>query len=717
MDCGPTCLRMIAKHYGKSCSLQTLRDKSHLTKEGVTMLGISDAAESIGFRTKGLKLTWDQLRNEIPFPCIAHWKKNHFVVVYAIDKKGRVTVADPSLGLLKYPSDLFLNGWLQFDNNKHGVVLAVEPTPGFYREEEIEQKDGPLHILHYLHPYRANIIKILLALLTACLINSLFPFITQAIVDSGIGTGSISVVIMLLVAQLMLTIGGMVNNLFRSLLLRHTTTRVSISLLSDFLCKLMKLPMVFFDSKMVSDIMRRFNDYYRIQSFLTGPILGMIIAAISLLIYSVIMASYNVGILIIFSAGSVLYIGWVFLLMKRRRELDHIRFQQASVSQSKIVQVIGGMRDIKLNNCERKQRWEWENNQVRLFKVNEKSFSLGQLQEVGSTFIDQIKNILISLIAAQSVINGNMTLGMMMALQFILGQINAPISQFVGFAQSAQDALMSMERMKEIYNIDDEESESDERIDHIPEKADIIVKNLCFQYDGPNSPLVLDHLNFTIHGGKTTAIVGSSGSGKTTLLKMLLGFYKPVIGEITLGGKRLSEYSIRSWRSVCGSVMQDGFIFSDSIKANIAISEEDPDMDRVRMAACVSNISDWIESLPLGYNTKIGADGQGLSTGQKQRLLIARAIYKDPKYIFLDEATNSLDADNEKAIIDNMGATLFYGRTVLVVAHRLSTVRNADNIVVLSEGHIAECGTHKELMEKRGSYYQLVKNQLELEYE
>ena len=678
------------------------------------MLGISDAAESIGFRTTGVKLTWEQLREEMPLPCIAHWNQRHFVVVYAIDKKGVVTVADPASGLLKYPGDLFQKSWLQSEDNEHGLALMLEPTPSFYREEgEAEHKYGFLQILLYLRPYRAYIVQILLAMLAASVISLLLPFITQAVVDTGVGTGSTSFVVMLLVAQLALTMGGMANNLIRSWLMLHTTTRVSISLISDFLCKLMKLPIAFFDSKMVGDIMQRLGDFNRIQHFLTGSLLSIAASAVSLLIYSIIMAGYNAVILIIFLVGSALYIGWVLLFMQRRRKLDYMRFQQASANQSNIVQMIGGMQDIKLNNCERRKLWEWEAIQAKLFKVSVKSLGLGQVQEVGSTFIDQTKNILISFIAAKSVIDGNMTLGMMMALQYIMGQINAPIAQFIGFAQSAQDAAISLDRLGEIHRLKDEEPEGESRIRVIPERADIVFRNVDFSYNGPHSGKVLDGVSLVIPAGKVTAIVGASGSGKTTLLKMMMGFYQPTSGDILLGNAPLKNYSERCWRKECGSVLQEGYVFSDSIAGNIAIADEQPDMDRVRGAAQISNIDDWIRGLPLGYNTRIGAEGQGLSTGQKQRVLIARAAYKEAKYLFFDEATNSLDANNERKIMENLDR-LFHGKTVVVVAHRLSTVRNAHNIIVLNCGQIAEQGTHKELVARQGEYFQLVKNQLEL---
>lgn len=718
MDCGPTCLKMVAKFYGKNYSLQNLRDRCHITREGVSLLGISDAAESIGFRTTGVKVTWRQMVEEMPLPCIVHWNQRHFVVVYDVVKKHgvyKVMIADPASGLLEYTEEDFRGLWLESERKTEGIALILEPTPKFYEEEGDDERRhyGFGYVLKYLRPYRSYIIQILLAMLTASVISLLMPFITQSVVDKGIGTGSLSLIVVLLIAQLTLTLVGLANNLIRSWLMLHTTSRVSISLISDFLCKLMRLPIAFFDSKMVGDIMQRIGDYNRIQTFLTGSLLSMVIAVVSFVVYGLIMAGYNATIFIVFLIGASLYVFWVLLFMKRRRKLDYMRFQQASANQSNIVQLIGGMQEIKLNNCEKQKRWEWESIQAKLFKVGVKSLTLGQVQEIGCTFIDQTKNILMSFIAAKSVIDGGMTLGMMMALQYIMGQINAPISQFISFVQSAQDASISLDRLGEIHEMKDEEPAEEERIKDIPSDADIVFRDVVFQYDGPHSPKVLDEVSLTIPSGKVTAIVGASGSGKTTMLKMMLGFYPPVSGEVLLGNVSLKNYSESRWRARCGTVMQEGYIFSDTIAANIAVSEEYPDMERVRWAAGVSNIKYWIEGLPLGYGTKIGADGHGLSSGQKQRILIARAAYKDSRYLFFDEATNSLDANNERTIMENL-ERLFSEKTVVVVAHRLSTVKNADNIIVLDNGRIAEQGTHSQLTALRGKYYELVKNQLEL---
>ena len=727
MDCGPTCLRIIAAHYGRSWSLQTLRERCHISREGVSLLGISDAAEAVGFRTMGVKLTFAQLCEEAVLPCIVHWNQNHFVVVYHIERrrgKTWVHVSDPASGLLRYTREQFLKSWISIREDNAGdsdaeaeglgIALLLEPTSRFYEEKgEEDRRLGCRGMAEYLRPYRQLIVQLLLAMLTGSIISLILPFLTQSVIDTGIGTGDLNFIVVILVAQVVLVLGQTANELIRSWLMLHMTTRVSISLISDFLAKLMRLPISFFDSRMTGDIMQRIGDHSRIQTFLTGSLLSIVMAAVTFVVYSAVMGGYDLRILGIFILGSVLYIGWVLLFLRRRRKLDYMRFQEAAANQSSIVQLIAGMQDIKLNGCGKQKRWEWERIQARLFNVSVKGLALGQTQQVGGTFIDQIKNVLISFLAAKAVIDGDMTLGMMTAMQYIIGQLNAPISQFISFVQEAQDAKISLERLGEIQERGDEESAEKDYIREIPRGADIEFRDVDFQYNGPHSEKVLDGVSVTIPHDRVTAIVGASGSGKTTMVKMMLGFYEPVSGEVLLGGRRIGDYSPTAWREQCGTVMQEGFIFSDTIADNIGVSDESPDMERVRQAVETANIGDFIDGLPLRYNTKIGAEGNGVSTGQKQRLLIARAAYRDARYLFLDEATNSLDANNEKVIMERLD-TLFRGRTVVIVAHRLSTVRNADNIIVLDRGRVVEQGTHRELTERKGYYYRLVKNQLEL---
>jgi ATP-binding cassette subfamily B protein len=729
MDCGPTCLRIVAKFFGKNYSLSYLRDRSYITKSGVSLLGISEAAESIGLHTQGAKLTWEQLRNEAPFPCIVHWRNRHFVVVYKIKKRSpyfnflkntakqdTVFVSDPAQGLLSYTKDEFLKCWLSSKekDGENGVTLLFETTPDFYKEEQAQKgKLKFIYLLGYLRPYSKFLVQLALATLIGSLLSLVFPFLTQAIVDYGIGNSDLTFIVMVLVAQMVLTLGQAANGLIRSWIMLHVTTRISISLIAGFLTKLMKLPISFFDIKMVGDIMQRIGDHGRIQTFLTGSLINIVFSIFTLVMYTFVMAGYHIGILVVFYVGSAIYVLWILLFLKRRRELDYKRFQQGSANQSNLVQLVNGMQEIKLNNCERQKRWEWERIQARLFKVSVKGLTLDQNQQIGSTFIDQIKNIAISFLAAKAVVVGDMTLGMMMAMQYIIGQLNAPIQQFIGFTQAAQDAKISLERLGEIHDKDDEERHDDHKIREVPSQKDISIKNVIFQYEGPHSEKVLDRVSFKIPSDKVTAIVGMSGSGKTTLIKLLLGFYEPVNGKIELNGVPVQKYSPGTWRKKCGVVMQEGYIFSDTIANNIAVADEHPDSMKLDKAIKTANIKEFIDSLPLGLSTKIGNDGHGLSTGQKQRILIARAVYKDPDYIFFDEATNALDAKNERVIMYNL-QSFFKNRTVLVVAHRLSTVKKADQIIVLEKGKVIEQGTHNDLVASQGDYYQLVKDQLEL---
>jgi ATP-binding cassette subfamily B protein len=714
MDCGPTCLRMIAKHYGKNFSLQRLREISGINREGVSLLGISEAAEKLGFRTMGSRLTLKQLK-EIELPAILHWNQNHFVVLYKV-KKGKYYVSDPGKGLIEYNESEFAAKWVstQSEENSFGIVLILSPTPDLYTQEgDKEQNLSFGYLLRYLYQYKQLVIQLFVGLGVGSLLQLIVPFLTQSIVDIGINTRNLNFIYIILIAQTMLFLGRMSVDFIRSWILLHISTRINISILTDFLIKLMKLPLSFFDTKMTGDIMQRMNDQKRIESFLTGSTLNVIFSMFNLVVFTAVLAYYNVNIFFIFLLSSVLYSLWVIAFLKRRRVLDFKRFDISSKNQSSIVQLIGGMQEIKLNNCEQQKRWEWERLQAGLFKYSIKSLSLGQIQQAGAFFINEGKNIIITFLVAKAVIDGQLTLGGMMAIQYIVGQVNSPIEQLLGFIQQLQDAKISLERLNEIHQLEEEEPADKVFLYELPHDKSIAIKNLNFTYAGAGNEPVLKGINLDIPEGKTTAIVGMSGSGKTTILKLLLRFYVPQQGEIKVGATSLDQIGYRYWRGQCGIVMQDGFIFSDTIAKNIAVADEYPDQAKLQHAINVANISDLIDVLPLGINTKIGAEGNGISQGQKQRILIARAVYKDPAYIFFDEATNALDANNESVIMDNL-QSFFKGRTVVVVAHRLSTVKNADNIVVLDKGVIIEQGTHAELTKSKGEYYQLVKNQLEL---
>jgi ATP-binding cassette subfamily B protein len=719
MDCGPSCLRMIAKYFGKNYSLQNLREKCFITREGVSLLGISEAAEKIGFRTAGVKINYEQLNEEVPLPCIAHWKQEHFVVVYDIKKKKTgdlIYVADPAFGLITYKAKEFLTHWISSkdDGQDTGICLLFETTDDFYKAaDEKTDKTGYRFLFSYLRPYKKHITQLVFGLLIGSILQLIFPFLTQSIVDIGISNQNINFVYLVIIAQLVLYVSRTAVEFIRSWILLHISIRINIAIISDFLIKLMKLPIRFFDTKQTGDLLQRIGDHNRIQNFLTSTTLNVVFSLFNLVIFGVILVIYSLKIFIIFLIGSGLYIAWLYLFMKKRRELDNKRFAQMSSNQSNLIQLIVGMQEIKLNNCELQKRWEWERIQTKLFKISSQGLALNQWQQAGSVFINEVKNIIISFLAAASVINGEMTLGMMLAVQYIIGQLNSPIEQMISLMQIAQDAKISLERLGEIHAKDDEELLTQANLLELPEKKDLWINNVSFQYEGTYSELVLKDIHLQIPEKKITAVVGTSGSGKTTLIKLLLGFYAPVKGEIKVGDIKLENFNQRMWRQKCGVVMQDGFIFSDSIARNIAISDEKIDKLKLMNAVKVANIQEFIDNLPLGYNTKIGQEGSGLSQGQKQRILIARAVYKNPEFIFLDEATNALDANNEKIIMQNMDK-FFMGRTVVVVAHRMSTVKNADQIIVLEKGQIVEKGKHKDLVEKQGAYFQLVKNQLEL---
>lgn len=715
--CGPTCLRIIAKHYSKSLSLGQINQVVEANRLGTSLSSLGEAAEKLGFRSLGVKTRFGKLLEEKPYPFIAFWNQNHFVVVYAADEQ-HVYVSDPGHGRLTYTHAEFLQGWAGSaaqDMETQGIALLLQPTPAFHTEdwEEVAPKNSFRYLFRYLFQYRAFLTQLILGLLGASALQLIFPFLTQSLVDLGIQNQDMGLIYLILVAQLMVFLGKSSLEFIRSWILLHLSTRINISILSDFFMKLMKLPISFFDSKLTGDLMQRINDHHRLEKLLTSTSLSTLFSVFTLIIFGAVLGWYSGMLFLVFLLGTLVYFAWVLLFFKRRRDLDYKQFQQVAQEQSKVIELIHGMQEIKLNNAEQHMRWGWEHLQARLFKLSIKSLSLQQKQTLGSSFVNELKNILITFLAASLVVSGEMTLGMMLAVSYIIGQLNSPVSQLVGLMTSVQDATISLDRLGEIHDRTDEEPEGSKLITGLPDQADIQLKGVSFSYPGMKQP-VLQGLDLEIPAHKTTAIVGVSGSGKTTLMKMLLGFYAPDEGEITLGGINLQAISPKAWRERCGTVMQEGYIFNSSVSENIAVGEELIDDERLTFATQLACIDDFIANLPMGYHTGIGMEGIGISTGQKQRIQIARAIYKQPEFIFFDEATSALDANNERKIMENLKA-FFKDRTAIVIAHRLSTVQHADQIVVLEKGRIAEKGSHETLLEQRGAYYHLVKNQLQLE--
>ena len=713
-DCGPTCIKIIAKHYGKLINTQQLRSLSETTREGSSLMGLSDAVESVGFKSLGVKLSFKKLL-QAPLPCIVHWNKNHYVVLYKI-KRNTIYLSDPAHGLITFTRKEFIKHWIgnnADEETEEGIALLIEPTPEFYRSEfEKDEKFGFGFIFKYLFKYKKFLIQLIIGLLAGSLLQLILPFLTQSIVDVGIKNQDLNFVYLILIAQLFLFIGKAALEIIRSWILLHLSTRINISLISDFFIKLMKLPISYFDVRMTGDLLQRINDHKRIERVLTTSSLTVLFSLFNLIIFSLILGYYSLQIFGVFVIGSILYFSWVLFFFKKRKELDYKRFSEVSNEQSKVIELINGMQEIKLHNAEKRMRWNWEYVQARLFKVATKSLALEQTQSVGSNFINELKNMFVTILSAKLVIDGEITLGMMMAISYIVGQLNGPIVQLINFMRDVQDAQISIDRLGEIHNMEDEEKPDDENLTEIPNSAYIKLNNISFRYTGGLEPVLKD-LSLEIPSNKTTAIVGVSGSGKSTLMKLLLGFYQVDEGEIKINNFNLKNISPKEWRRNCGVVMQEGYIFNDTIAKNIAVGEDYVDKEKLNHAIKVANISDYINGLPLGYNTKIGTEGSGLSTGQKQRLLIARSVYKNPKYLFFDEATSALDANNEKVIMENLN-NFFKDKTAIVIAHRLSTVQNAHQIVVLDNGKIIEKGNHKELIAVRGNYYQLVKNQLNL---
>ena len=719
MMCGITCLQMVCKHFGREVSLRTLSKLCVATSEGVSMLGVNEAANKLGLRTMCARTDFDTL-SKATLPCVLHWNQNHFVVLYKV-RKGRIFyVADPGKGLVKYNLEEFGKHWVSTasQGEEKGIAMFLEPTLEFYSHKvDNEEEDGSPRsfqfLFGYIKQYRKYFGQIVLGLLVGSLLQLILPFLTQSIVDVGIKNQNIGFIWLILLGQLMLTISRTAIDFIRRWLLLHISLRINISLVSDFFIKLLKLPMSFFDTKLMGDLMQRMGDHSRVNSFLTQQTLSIVFSLFTFVVFSIVLLSYNWLVFAIFMLGSLLYGGWLALFLRRRKVLDYELFEQQAINNNKTYEFITSMQEIKLQDCEQRRRWEWEDVQADLFGVQMKSLKLQQTQEAGSIFINELKNIVITVVAATAVIHGQLTLGMMLAVQYIIGQLNSPVEQLMGFFYSVQDVRISLERINEIHRMDDENGKQGLETSVKEEDKGIDLENVNFKYDPHALKTIIDDVSLTIPKGKVTAIVGASGSGKTTLIKLMLGYYPVLGGQITIGGTDVNTLNKKWWRRQCGVVMQDGVIFSESIARNIAVDDKEIDKQRLQTAAEIACIHNYVMGLPLKYNTKIGRDGVGLSQGQKQRILIARTVYKNPNYIFLDEATNSLDANNERMIVEHLDE-FYKGKTVVIVAHRLSTVKNADQIVVLDKGKVVETGNHETLTAKRGAYYNLVKNQLEL---
>lgn len=715
MQCGITCLRMICKYYGKEFSIEILSKYCFVTNEGVSLLGICDAASQLGLQNTCGRISMEQLY-KAPLPCILHWNQNHYVVLYRV-KKTRFYIADPGKGLIKYSQEEFEKHWISTSSQgiEKGIVMFLQPTDTFLKKKDdtIKQKHSFRLLFNYVRRYDRYWGLIVIGTMIGCLLQLIFPFLTQSIVDFGITNKDVGFIYLVLLGQLMLTISRTAIDFIRRWLLLHISMRINISLLSDFFIKLLKLPMSFFDTKLIGDLMQRMNDHSRVERFLTTQMLSVTFSIFSFAVFSSVLFYYNVSIFAIFALSSIVYAIWIITFLKKRRSLDYELFEKQSENNNKTYQFLTAIQEIKLQDCEQRRRWEWEDIQADLFKIQMKGLKLQQSQEAGSIFINEIKNIVITVVAATSVIQGSLTLGMMLAIEYIIGQLNTPIEQLMSFLYSLQDVKISLSRINEIHDMENEEKGGKQLTSFLNIANSLSFDNVNFKYNKHSSRLTLDNINITIPESKVTAIVGASGSGKTTLIKLLLGYYPVLSGAIYIGKTDLSDFNLKWWRRQCGVVMQDGVIFSESIARNIAVDDGDIDVARLERAARIANIHDYVMGLPLKYNTIIGRDGVGLSQGQKQRILIARAVYKNPDFIFLDEATNALDAQNERAIVENLNE-FYKGRTVVVVAHRLSTVKNADQIIVVDAGKIVETGNHTTLIEKRGAYYNLVKNQLEL---
>ncbi|WP_426791981.1 peptidase domain-containing ABC transporter [Sphingobacterium sp. WOUb80] len=720
MDCGPACLAMISSHHGKKYSLEYLKKNSFVTKEGVSLLGIKTAASMIGLDGTAAELSVEDFSNDM-LPCILHWNQNHFVVLYKIynkplSQRKSYKIADPGHGKISLSEEQFLESW--YSKKERGIALFLETTEDFYlKDPEAELDNSVWNLLHYLKPFKKQMIALFVLLLLGTLTTLVFPILTQKLIDEGVQKKSMQVVSYILMAQLAFFSGNIVFDIFRNWITISVGAKVNIEIISQFLGKLMKLPMKFFDTKFMGDFNQRIIDHERIEQFLTSQSLMTFFSIIMFSVYFGILWYYDFAILLSYIILTILSVLWSIFWLNKRKQLDYIRFQSKSQTHEEVFQIIHGITEMKLNQYEELKRRDWEHAQQKLYKINLRILRLDEIQASGFNFINQFKNIMVTFMAASYVISGRMSLGELLGVSYIIGQINGPVNQLIVFFRSLQNAKLSLARLDEIHRIEDEDHAMEhEKVTASWEgspRTGIQLKGVSFQYEGPASSYVLRDLNLHIPHGKITAIVGASGSGKTTLMKLLLKFYSPTDGALYFNDVDMERISSKDMRKLCGVVMQDGFIFSETLERNIATGEELIDEKKFDMAVKISNIETFIAGLSQGVKTKIGAAGNALSGGQKQRVLIARAIYKDPDFIFLDEATSALDSKNEKVIHDNLQLFL-KNKTGVIIAHRLSTVKQADQIVVLKNGRIVEVGSHQELAAKKGEYFDLVRNQLEL---
>lgn len=722
MQCGAACLLSVCHFYGRSgMSLEQMTEMCGVGRDGVSIYDLNKAARRLGFETLCAKLTLSDLL-DITLPCILFWNASHFVVLFEA-RGGRYVIGDPALGVVERSEAEVSQAWLAADDDDgvlRGVVLGLSPTDDFScggdcGVQSLSLRKSLPSLWTYVRPHRWCIAQLAAGLAFGCVVQLILPFLSQAVVDVGVGLRDVGSLWTLVIAQMALMLGRAAAGFVRSWILLRIGTRVNIAMVSDFLAKLMRLPMTFFDKKLTGDILQRMGDYSRVRDFFTSQALDALFALSSVAVFAFVLGCYSLRLFAVFLVGSLAHAAWLSFFMRRRRVLDYELFRRQALCSNKTLECVSSLHEVKLQGCGARRRAEWEASQEALVSTQAQSLALSQRQEAGSVVIAEGKNIVMTLCSATAVMSGDMTMGMMLATQFIAGQLVSPIERLTRFAYAAQDVRVSLERILSVSRMPDEDDGRNASPVDVDWRLGVEFRHVSFAYSPSECghPAV-DDVSLYFPSGKVTAIVGASGSGKSTLIKLLLGFFEPQEGDVSVGGVELSSLPMEWWRGQCGIVMQDGVIFSDSVARNIAMADDEPDMRRVREAARLACADGFISDLHAAFETKIGAEGQQLSKGQAQRILLARAVYRNPSLLILDEATNSLDTVSERRIVDNL-ASFCAGRTTIVIAHRLSTVRNADNIIVMSGGRVVERGTHNELAKLHGYYYELIKNQLDID--